>query len=343
MFRNLPNTVRLADVLHGCTPGRIQSVGYMQVVPLVSDLTDDRFVSPVEGGAEVSTSNYGTLEFRNPSDRVLIVPCNAGFVVKQAAQDHAMSHTGVVGASKERKFSTAMCVQQSQGGLIAKGAHRLLILPHALRESALENRVKKEYSKLWADIAAFNRSVGAPARGDLVAFLTRFAKELDEFVAEFECVPNQIGAVILVDDQVVGVERAPSHAYWRSVWPALIRECYGSLAIQFAQAKGETAEVPASRMPLPEVDSLEDLATAIADVAHEEDERTKTTVRELLDVELRLVRDEKTCGLRVETVESERFGGQVVRDGERIVYASLPVTTRAIADGRWRASEPFTI
>ena len=41
--------------------------------------------------------------------------------------------------------------------------------------------------------------------------------ELDEFVAEFECVPRQIGAIILVDDQVVGVERAPSHAYWQSV------------------------------------------------------------------------------------------------------------------------------
>ncbi len=343
MFRKNSTTIRVGDVLHGCTPGRIQSVGYMQVVPLVSDLTDDRFVSPLEGETEIRTTDYGTLAFRNPSDRVLIVPCNAGFVVKQAAQDHAMSHTGVVGASKERRFDSAMCVQQSQGGLIAKGAHRLLILPHALRESALANRDEKEYSKLWNDIAAFNRSVGAPARGDLVAFLKQFARELDQFVAEFECVPNQIGAVVLVDDQIVGVERAPSHAYWRSVWPALIRECYGSLAIQVAKSNNGEARVPASRMPLPEVDTLADLAAAIANVAAEEDERTKATVRELLDARLRLVRDETTCGLRVETVESERFGGQVVRDGQRIVYASLPVTNGSLAEGRWRAAEPFSI
>ena len=48
VFRNRQKTIRVADVLHGCTPGRMQSVGYMQVIPLVSDLSDNRFVSPVE-------------------------------------------------------------------------------------------------------------------------------------------------------------------------------------------------------------------------------------------------------------------------------------------------------
>ncbi len=96
VFRNRQKTIRVADVLHGCTPGRIQSVGYMQVIPLVSDLSDNRFVSPVEAEADVFTTSYGTLGFRNPSDCLLIVPCHAGYVVKQAAQDHAMAHAGVV-------------------------------------------------------------------------------------------------------------------------------------------------------------------------------------------------------------------------------------------------------
>ena len=61
VFRNRRKTVRVADVLHGCSPGRIQSVGYMQVIPLVSELSDDRFVSPVEGKADVFTTDYGTL------------------------------------------------------------------------------------------------------------------------------------------------------------------------------------------------------------------------------------------------------------------------------------------
>ena len=344
VFRNRQKTIRVADVLHGCTPGRIQSVGYMQVIPLVSELSDDRFVSPVEGEAEVFTTSYGTLGFRNPGNCVLIVPCHAGYVVKQAAQDHAMAHAGVVRSAGERSFNTAMCIQQTQGGLIQRGAHRMLILPYALRERALEARSDKSYNKLWDAISRFNQEMGVQSAGHLEFFLKHFRKELDEFVAEFECVPRQIGAIILVDDQVVGVERAPSHAYWQSVWPCLIRECYGSLAIRVAQLNGERVETPASRTALPDdIGSLDELESVIAEIARQEDERSKVTVRELLDEQLALTRDDCTAGLSIETVQPGRFTGQVIRDGERIVYASLPATKKWLADNKWQMAKPFAI
>ena len=349
VFRNRQKTVRVADVLHGCTPGRIQSVGFMQVIPLVSDLSDNRFVSPVEAEADVFTTSYGTLGFRNPSDCLLIVPCHAGYVVKQAAQDHAMAHVGVVRSTGERSFNTAMCIQQSQGGFIQRGSYRMLILPHALREAALAVRKEKSYDKLWDAISVFNREMGVQAGGHLEFFLKHFRKELDEFVAEFESVPNQIGAIILVDDQVVGVERAPSHAYWQSVWPCLIRECYGSLAIRVAQLRGERSvegeatQPPASRTPIPEVSSLDELESVIAEIARQEDERAKATVRELLEGQLTLTRDESIAGLSIEAVQPGRFTGQVIRDGDRIVYASLPATQKWLSDNKWQTARPFAI
>lgn len=344
LFRNRQKAIRVADVLHGCTPGRIQSVGSMQVIPLVSELSDDRFVSPVEGGAEVFTTSYGTLGFRNPGARVLIVPCHAGYVVKQAAQDHAMAHAGVVQSAGERSFNTAMCIQQSQGGFIERGSYRMLILPYSLRERALEVRKEARYSKLWDAISLFNQEMGVQGYGHLDFFLKHFEKELDEFVAEFECVARQIGAVILVDDQVVGVERAPSHAYWRSVWPCLIRECYGSLASRVAQLKGGRAETPASRTPLPDgIGSLDELESVISEVARQEDERAKATVRELLAEQLPVTCDDTTAGLSVETVQPGRFTGQVIRDGERIVYASLPATKKWLAGNKWQTAKAFAI
>ncbi|MCP4783288.1 MAG: hypothetical protein GY903_00375 [Fuerstiella sp.] len=344
VFGNRQKKMTLANVLHGCTPGRIQSVGYMQVIPLVSDLSDCRFVSPVEGAAEVFTTEYETLGFRNPSDCLLIVPCHAGYVVKHAAQDHAMAHAGVVRSLGERKFDTAMCVQQSQGGYIKRGDYRMLILPYALRERALEVRKNKNYNKLWDAISVFNQEMGVQAAGHLEFFLKHFQKELDEFVAEFECVPGQIGAIILVDDQVVGVERAPSHSYWKSVWPCLVRECYGSLAIRIAQLKSECAVVPASRTTLPDdIRSLDELDSLIAEIAHQEDERARATVRELLDEQLLLTRDESTEGLSIDTVRPGRFTGQVIRDGDRVVYASLPVTKKWLAKNKWQTALPFTI
>ncbi len=343
MFRHRTRKIRLADVLHGCAPGRIQSVGDMQVIPLVSDLSDERFVSPVEVEADVFTTDYGTIGFRNTTDRVMIVPCHAGYVVKPAVQDHAMLRAGLVGANRERKYDTAACIRQSQGGYIRRGAYQMLILPYALRERALQLR-GESYSKLWDAIGAFNHDLGIQGGGRLEFFLKHFREELDEFVAEFECVPRQIGALVLADDQVVGVERAPSHAYWQSVWPCLIRECYGSLAIRVAQLKGERVRAPASRVPLPDgLESLDDLDAAIAEISAAEDERAKAAVRSLLDCELALTQDESTAGLQIETVESERFTGQVIRDGKRIVYASLPVAQQWASDEKWQDAQPFAI
>ena len=344
VFRKRKNTIAVSDVLHGCTPGRIQSVGYMQVIPLISDIADDRFVSPVDSNAKVQTSNYGSLGFRNLGESIMIIPCNAGYVVKHAAQDHAMAHAGVVEAASARTYDTAMCVQQSQAGLIREGEYQMLILPYALRERALEKRSEKQYNRLWDAISLFNKDMGVASVGNLVPFLDQFKTELDQFVAEFESVPRQVGAIILIDDQVVGIERAPSQQYWTNVWPSLIRECYGSLAIQVARRKGEPIEAPASRTALPDdISSLEELESVIADIARQEDERARETVRILLDDQLELNVDEKTCGLTVETVQSNRFSGQVIRDGDRIVYASMPVKKRWMSDNLWRSAQPFAI
>ena len=108
--------------------------------------------------------------------------------------------------------------------------------------------------------------------------------------------------------------------------------------------KGVCAEAPASRTPLPDdIGSLDELETVIAEIASQEDERAKATVRELLDEQLALTRDETTAGLSIETLQPGRFTGQVIRDGERIVYASLPATQKWLADNKWRTAKPFAI
>ena len=336
--------IDVREVLRGCDPGRLQSVGYMQVIPLVSDLNDDRFVSPVQCDADVYTTSYGTLGFKNNSESVMIVPCHAGYVVKQHAQDHAMAHAGLVGAASDRRYTTAACIQASQGGFIKKGTYRMLILPHALREQALQKRAEKNYQKLWDDISVFNQRFGVTGRGHLEYFLKAFKKELDEFVAEFECVPRQVGAIVLIDNRVVGIERAPSTSYWDSIWPSLIRECYGSLAIEAAKSHGDRPPDRSPRMQLPiEIASLEELESLIAKVAAQEDERARATVRELLDEQLDLEYEETVADVTIDTATSQHFTGQVIRDGEKIVYASLPATSAFVESQEWTRAEPFSI
>ncbi|MEZ0369199.1 MAG: DUF6569 family protein [Candidatus Sericytochromatia bacterium] len=329
LFARRPG-LTIAGILRGCEAGPLQSAGVMQVIPLLSDYEDQNFVSPAS--ALVSTAGYGNMVFENPGSRLLLVPCHAGYSISQAAQDHAMAHAGLVEAGLSRTFETAMCIQQSQGGYIAKSQYKLMILPYALREQALSKRGQKAYNKLWEDLSSFNQSFGLPAQGQLASFLRQFRQELDLFVAEFERLPRQLGAIVLVAGEVVGIERAPSATYFAGVWEALIRECYGSLAI--AAGRGEA--LPETRVPLDlaGVSTLAGLEQALTQARQREDTLVRQAVRELLDQPFARDREAACAGYQLETLENAQFSGQALLHGESVVYASL------FTSQRWRQERP---
>jgi hypothetical protein len=330
----------IRQVLRGCEVGRMQSVGLMQVIPLLSELEDQRFVSPAQ--ALVSTEEYGALVFRNPTPLLLIVPCHIGYVVDERAQDHAMTHAGLVLAEKRRRFDTAVCIQETEPGLIREDSYRMMVLPYPLRESALEMRYDETFDRMWPAISALNREAGLGDEGNLVRFLSHFQRELDQFVAEFECVPDQVGAIILIAGHVVGVERAPSRAYFASIWDALIRECYGSQAIRVArQLEGE---LPIARARLrDDVKSLAGLAAALEEARLREEEAAKATVRDLVDSPFEVEVEDQVADFALETLCNDQFVGQIVREGERVCYASLVTNRGWMRQREWRDAPPFEI
>lgn len=308
------------EILRGTGPGLAQSAGTMQVIPLLGD-DDGAFSVPA---LEVETSGYGTVVLRNESDRPTVVPTGAGWVVAQKAQDHGLGGGALLKPGETRSIDTAMCIQQSQGGLIGRAKHELLILPARLRAQALSIRHVRGFQKLWEGIQAFNQSAGIKqSGGHLEFFLKTFQKELDNFVAEFEVVPRQIGAIVLVGGEIVGVERTPSAAYWKTVWGPLIRVCYGSLAVMAAR---EDKAPPATRAPLrPATPTLAGLYEAL--------KRAEVEEYAGLGTRLRLVRGESlaaagapddTLGdVSLITVANQRLAGQVVADKGAVKYASL--------------------
>ncbi len=344
--------ITIRSVLRGMQPGRMQTVGRMQVIPLVGDpdLYDERFVSPTGERTSFGTTDYGKMVFKNDTDKVLLVPCHVGYVVKQRAQNHAMMNTGLVEKGRQKTFSNAACIQASEGGYIHQGDHEdeMIILPYALRENALAKRRGGEYSKIWEDISRFNAAMDVPQNqgGHLELFLGHYQKQLDEFVAEFEIVPGQTGAIILVNGQVVGVERAPSPDFWKTVWKPLIRECYGSLAIKASKDARRNGDDPERfRVPLrmTGIDTLEDLEDAIDEARGAEEDRAKEIVRKLLDEEFNAAEEDALNEFGVITVANDQFKGQIVRDGAKIPYASLFTTGEWVKKAPWVQASEFSI
>jgi len=338
------NNTTLAEVLRGCVPGKIQTVGAMQIIPLLAD-SIDAFALP--GTVSVGTTNYGTLVFSMQGDdsRPALIPKDSMYLTKKGSQDHSLSKVVIIGPGERQSHNDAACVQASQGGTMPQQQRELLLLPMPLREAAHRVRDKKQYGKLWNSISEFNSHIGI--RGDtghISVFVKQYREQLDQFVAEFEPVPLQVGAIFLVGGNVAGVERFPSYEYWGQVWSTIVRECYGSYAL-LAQKHGMFDSVPGTRVPLAEgaetVDELYDnLLTAQAD----EMEAASGVVRALLAEPLDITDEWKGAGgWLVDTLESTQFVGQAVRDSSGLVLYASVVATKQRLSAPYGATKTFTI
>lgn len=314
----MPLTVE--QILAGCSTGRMQSVGQMAVIPILDDgeAQDETYAPP---NFEAGTRGYGTVRARNTADRPTIMPTGAAFLTKEAAQDHAVPGASLFKAGEGKDITNSYCVQQTQGGLIPEKERDFTILPAALRSFALAHRREGQYNAMWDHIREFRASHGDPGQGNLVEFVHRFEKELDQFVAEFELVEKQIGALVLVAGKVVGIERAPNVDFWRKIWTPLIRVCYGSLALKIGK---ENRGVPLTRLPLAgsasSLDSLRDFLKAAKGAST----RFVTSMVKALGPK-ELGSSPEPGEPKILTVASPEYAGQVVKNKDRLVYASLCV------------------
>jgi hypothetical protein len=312
----------------------------MQVIPLIltdEALANDNFEIPTRLTVDTHQS-YGNMGFKNESkEKPCIVPASAMVLSKQRAQDHAMVKVGLVQANDHRVFRDACCVQDTQGGHLNNVQGRdIQILPYALRETALRMTGEQSYNKLWPAIRKFNAEANVSGNtGWLVAFQTKYATVLDQFVAEFECVPNQVGALVLIGGNLMGVERAPNQDYWLSVWEPLIRMCYGSHAVMQSVGKSKDAEPTSANAAYDllqdDIGNLDELEAAVDRCLGQAEESARAIVRDLLDDtfkakiddSMKVFREGRHTEIKVWHLEHDQLVGQSVTDDGTVAYASL--------------------
>ena len=336
--------MNIKNLLSGVVPGRLQSVGVMGVIPLISDLEDKTFIAPVK--TRIGTENYGHLVFENKEDKMAIIPVGAAYIVKQAAQNHGLGHVGVVSQKAKKDYDTASCIQETQGGSITRGEHEMFLMPWYLRESGIKTRAEKLYSKLWGEIKKFNKTVNISAGGHLEHFYNKFKDEIEMFTAEFEPVPRQVGVIVLIKGKVVGFERVPNYNYWNFIWKPLIRDSYGSLAIQIGKGFDIGSDLLKKfRCPVSSkgVNNISDITKALNVANIKQQEMAKKVVRELLDSDFTESSDEQVDGVEISKLENGQFIGQCVKNGARIPYVSLTSKEKWLKTEDWVRAKDFNI
>lgn len=316
--------MNISTILKGCRPGKMQSVGVMQVIPLIMEREDQDFeYLPPDNNIFVSTTDYGVVRFdRENSDYTVVVPPGSSFLTKKKSQDHAVCNYGVI--DKDSYIDpTAACIEQEQGGYLELEQVKIRMIPYAIRENMFENAKGKSCSKIWDAIEAFNKSNGINDRRSHMSFYyDSFDKELETFVAEFENVENQVGAIVLINDKVAGIEKTPNSVYWDSIWESLIRDCYGSLALQNKNKK------PSSREKIEKISSLSNLVEAIKKVNKKEYDNVKEIVNMITSQEVDEKEFRKFSKLKTFRIgeNTNTFKGEIIKESKNIIFATIVAT-----------------
>ena len=229
-----------SDLLKGCRPVKdsdgnivVQSILNMQVVCLTTDneySLDERFGNPLTA-LKSSNSNYGEMTFTNMDNKEVIIPTQMAVMTKQNAQNHGMTKAGYVSAKSTARYTDAGCVEGSTPGYFSN-TQEFRLIPLSMREmvfDAMENG--SGYSRIYPAIERLGSNTQANTSNYLDRYFTKYDKKLEQFIAHFERPNNLIGIIVLVDGEIIAVDKFPSFTYAEQVWEMMIRDCYGSVAI----------------------------------------------------------------------------------------------------------------
>ena len=233
-------TRELTEMLKGCRPVKdkdgnivIQSIMNMQIVTLTADAEyslDTRFANPLTSLVS-SNSSYGQITFSNKEGKEVILPVQMAVLTKQSAQNHGMVKAGYVEPNAQTTYHDAGCVQGGQTGYF-RGTQEFRMIPVSMREMLFDKVGQTSgHGNIYEAIQKLGNDTQSSTGNYLNVYFEKFDKKLEQFIAHFERPKNLIGIIVLIDGEIVAIDKFPSFTYAEQVWDLMIRDCYGSLAI----------------------------------------------------------------------------------------------------------------
>ncbi len=310
----------LRDFLKGFEAKEPQVVANMTLIPLVGQESEYGAVGTMTDIYLERDLAYDKLSMGTESDLITIMPSGYTLITEEKAQDRTVANKTLIPAKKAKQVN-AFCVQSSQSGHMTKSnrdKQSVRMLPVTVRKAAYLHRNEQTCSALWPTLAKYNEALGV--RGNfLTSFFENFKAQLDQFIAEFELVPYQRGAIILINDEVMGVEISPNPLAWSAQWESLVRDCYGSEAIT---RQKDFKAIDESAI-FGDVASFEELSSRLDAFEEKEFEFAQNIVNDVLSQQEKCSERQVESNLRVEDVETEEFVGQAIRNDRAIIDLTL--------------------
>jgi len=317
--------IMIKDLLKGYNINHagIQNVGIMTVVPLVSN----QEYTPITSFINIRLDQdleYNKLQFKNDSDDIGILLQGYTIISDQKAQDRTVPYPRLI-KGRSKVIVPANCVEPHQGGSLQTSKinpENFKILPPSLRALAMQKSSfsSGETGALWESLSTWSKDLDLRNNG-LVSFYEKFVQQLDEFVASFEPVEKQLGAITILNDEVIAIDIAPKYASWLQIFRPLIRDSYGAEACRLIQNKQIKSLIDIiDTTNINSAESLEKNFTSNTAIFFD---RIKNIIKQNIELESTYSMLQELNDLNLVQFESKQFLGCGVYHGDHIVYLSL--------------------
>jgi len=321
------NTIAIKDILNGyrVDSANIQSVANMTVLPIISD-TEFTDVSDMHNIRLKRDIAYNQLEFENSGGKIGISIQGWSIIDSQQAQDRTVPHTHIIRAGGT-KVVPANCIQSHQCGnynVSQWNQENFMVLPSSLRGIAIKknpNYRQSEFSSMWNSMKKWASGMDCESNG-LQIFYSTYKETLDNFVAEFEPVDKQLGAIVFLNGELTAIDLVPKYDTWKQLWRPLIRDSYGAEAIRLKEAGHAVEKRPS--MDISKVETLEDLVSVAHETRDSFVDDLKSSFGAIADYSLNHSTLDSADELTLLKMDSEDFVAEGVIHGDRhFVYLSL--------------------
>jgi hypothetical protein len=252
------------------------------------DLTDYRFGTPQQAGS------------------LTVLP-----ITSHRASDAFLPFSPDMAAEEGAKTDSVVLTKASGHGCFLAPLHfdgpGNLFLPLSLRGPAWTSRRSTDPARLtpaWNDLHGRLRRLGRPLS------LHSCRPELDLLTRRIELLTGQLGALFFLNDRPVGLEIAPSPAYFAAVWQPMLMGCYGMVALlSELESPGMTSLVEPYA-----VSRIADLRTEMFRVRHQRQEQLEASVTSPQQGEFTTEEEQRWRNYRVQSLTGPRFAGQYVEE-----------------------------
>lgn len=191
-------------------------------------------------------------------------------------------------------------------------------LPLALRSPAWQVRRQSGAQRLAASRDDLEGHLLRHGLGRFPALLQTQHSELQSFARQIELLSGQTGALFFIEDHPVGLEIAPSPAYFAAIWKPLLLGCYGLTALLRQYDLPKPSPVPE---PYP-VATLSELRTEMFRARHQYQERLEASVAVRAKGFFAVEPGQRWRNYRLHSLTGTAFAGQYIEE----VIADEPET-----------------